>query len=94
MSRNDQVSASVAQIQEAFRLFAQARQHMTIGEFQDAVANRLTELGSQGFVASIGAAIVAASAHQQYPSRPMTGIFDSLSPEQQKAALSNKDVDV
>lgn len=65
MSRNDQVTESVEQIKEAFRLFGQARRHLTIFEFQDAIANRLTELGSQGFVASIGAAIVAASASQQ-----------------------------
>lgn len=65
MSRNDQVSAAVANIKEAFRLFGEARRHLTIWEFQDSIGKRLTELGSQGFVASIGAAIVAAASDQQ-----------------------------
>lgn len=48
-------------IKSAFRCFVAARCHLTIGEFQKAVADQLKELGGQGFVASVGTAIVAAA---------------------------------
>ncbi len=31
---------------------------------------------------------------QAYPARPMTGLFSTLTPEQQKAVLANRDVDI
>lgn len=65
MTRDEQVSEATANIKEAFRRFTEARRHLTIWEFQDFIAKHLNDLGSQGFVASIGEAIVAAAADQQ-----------------------------
>jgi hypothetical protein len=61
MASEEQRTKAKAQIKAAFHSFTEARMTLTIGEFQDHIAKNLTELGSQGFVASIGNAIAAAA---------------------------------
>lgn len=64
MTSNEQRRAAVELIKSGFRCFIEARRHLTIWEFREAVAGHLTELGGQGFVSSIGTAITEA-----FPSR-------------------------
>lgn len=45
-------------LRAAFGLISDVRQTLTIWEFRDAIATNLSDLGGQGFVASIGEAIV------------------------------------
>jgi hypothetical protein len=48
-------------VAEAFRLIGEARRDLTILEFEHYIRRSLRELGSQGFVESIGRAITDAA---------------------------------
>lgn len=64
MTKDEQIAAE-SNIRNAFGLFIEARRHLTIGEFQDAIGRQIVECGGHGFVASIGQAISAAVSNQQ-----------------------------
>jgi len=63
----DQKIAASSNIRNAFALFIEARRHLTIWEFQEALTKQITECGGHGFVASMGDAIIAATGRTKPP---------------------------
>jgi hypothetical protein len=64
MTREEQKLEALSHLKTGFSHFAEARRHLTLGEFERAVTDHLESLGGQGFVASIGSAILAGTAER------------------------------